>query len=351
MAKEMFNIHSGFKLNGASFNTPELIIYCKRNLTESTGVFNFILEWLNSSKVIEVQSSGSTGFPKTFLTKKSAMINSAKNTGKFFKLKEGDRALLCLPVKFIAGQMMVVRALVLGFDLLIQKPNNSPLKNLSKTFDFVAMTPYQLSNSINYLEKARCLITGGSPVDDKLKKKIINKSSGIFETYGMSETLTHVAVKNLSAGEKAFTALPGISFKLKNGCLEISAPYLSNSSFITNDQVELISKTKFFWIGRSDFIINSGGIKIVPEKIEKKLAPYYSETFAVCGLPDQKLGEKIVLAFEDKIPLNAKIPFKVLDRFEKPKKLFCIKKFKRNNGKIDRISLRNNILKLIHGRN
>ena len=348
MTNKTIVVHPGFKLHGLSYNKRALIEHCKKSLFKDNEVYSFILEWLNDDLNIKVQSSGSTGPPKVFLAQKKAMVQSAINTGKFFKLKAEDRALLCLPISFIAGKMMVVRALVLGLDLFIQKPDDAPMKNSSKSFEFVAMTPYQLEKSITHINKINCLIIGGSPIRSVLQKQLFDNSFGVFETYGMSETLSHVAVKNLSKGEKEFTAIPGVSFKSRQGCLEINAPYLSEHPILTKDKIELISNTKFIWIGKSDFIINSGGIKIFPEEVEKTLSLYYLESFAICGIPDKILGEKSVLVFEGKIPSDAANAFRNLKLFEKPKNIYCLKQFDRINGKINRLKLKKNLLKLIN---
>jgi o-succinylbenzoate---CoA ligase len=351
MAEINFLIHPSFKLHGVSYNKRSLIEHCSKSLFKDNEVFVFILDWLSDDLNIKIKSSGSTGQKKVFLAQKNAMIQSAINTGKFFKLKEGDRTLLCLPISFIAGKMVVARALVLGLDLFVQKPDDSPIKDSSKSFEFVAMTPYQLEKSIPYINKINCLIVGGSPTRPALQKQLFNNSSGVFETYGMSETLSHVAIKSLSKGENGFTAIPGVSFKSRQGYLEINAPYLSNLPIITKDKIELVSKTKFIWIGRGDFIINSGGIKILPEEVERTLSFYYLESFAICGVPDKVLGEKSVLVFEGKIPSDAVNAFQNLKKFERPKNIYCLKKFERINGKINRLQLKKNLLKLINERN
>lgn len=351
MTNKSILVHPSFKLHGLSYNKRSLIEHCKKSLFIDNDVYSFILNWLNADLNIKVQSSGSTGPPKIFLAKKKAMVQSAINTGRFFKLKVEDRALLCLPISFIAGKMMVVRALVLGLDLFIQKPDDAPIKGWSKNFEFVAMTPYQLEKSIPYIHKINCLIIGGSPTRSVVQKQLLDNSLGVFETYGMSETLSHIAVKSLSKGEKEFAAIPGVSFKSRQGCLEIIAPYLSEHPILTKDKIELISDTKFIWLGRNDFIINSGGIKIFPEEIEKILSLYYLGSFAICGIPDKSLGEKSVLVFEGKIPSDAPNAFQNLKPFEIPKKIYCLKRFDRINGKIDRLKLKKNLLKLINERN
>ena len=343
MAEKDFRINKNFKLNNKCYNKSELINFCKKKITDNNEVYIFIIDWLRDKKTIKVQTSGSTGEAKTYSIKKNKMIASAKITGKFFNLKQGDKALLCLPIKYIAGKMMVVRSLVLGLDLFIQKPCNKPLGK--QKFDFAALTVHQLGNSIENTHEVSCLIVGGSPVSENLKEKIFGKTTGIYETYGMTESLTHVAVRNLSVGEKEFNALPGINFRSKNEVLEINASHISNKIIKTNDTVKLISETKFIWLGRKDFIINSGGIKINPELVENKLIPFYLEKFIICGIPHEKLGEQVVLVVENKIPSNYESCFDRLGVYEKPKKVFCLNSFKYLNGKIQRKFIQNQIKK------
>ena len=346
MFKKEFNINSRFKLNGKHYTENELISFCKNKSSENNEVYIFIMDLLSNKRTIKVQTSGSTGNPKTYSIKKSKMISSAKKTEKFFNLKQGDKALLCLPISFIAGKMMVVRALTIGLDLVVKKPCDDPLEKLNQNFDFAAMTVHQLNNSIKNINKIKCLIVGGSPVNESLKEKITYKTKGIYETYGMTETLSHVALKNLSNGEKEFSSLPGVEFSSRNGVLVINASYLSKRPIITNDIVELISDTRFVWIGRKDYVINSGGIKTNPEIIEKKLNPFYSSKFIICGIPHEKLGEQVVLVFENKIPSNYTLCFNKLGVYEKPKEVFCLKFFKYLNGKIERRYIQNEIIKM-----
>ena len=337
-------IHSEFKINGISFVRSELITKSKSSLNKNKALFSFLLEWLNDSSQIELQTSGSTGKSKRIKVNKKSMIVSAQNTAKYFNLKPGESALLCLPITFIAGKMMVVRAIVLGLDLYVTKPSGSPVNELSKSFDFIAMTPFQLEKTINHIHKIKCLLVGGSPVSESLREKIVNKTSGVFETYGMTETVSHVAIKNLSLGENSFKSIPGITFSNNMGCLEINAPFISKLPVLTNDKVELISDTRFKWIGRNSLIINSGGIKFNPEKLEKTLSNCYSQPFIISSLPDSLLGEKIVIVFENKIPFNFNQSFDKLKKHERPREVFYLENFSRINGKINRKIIKNKIL-------
>ena len=344
MLKDHQKIHTKFKLNGVSFIQSSFLSESKNPLIENKLLFSFLSEWLNDSNQINVKTSGTTGKPKKIKVNKKAMILSAQSTGKYFNIMPGDNALLCLPISFIAGKMMIVRAIILGLNLYIIRPNSSPINELSKNFDFVAMTPFQLEKTINYVHKIKCLLVGGSPVSENLRERIVNKTSGVFETYGMTETVSHVAVKNLSKGEKSFESIPGITFNEKMGCLEITAPFISKKPILTNDKVELISDTRFKWIGRNSLTINSGGIKFNPEEIEKVLSQGCSLPFIISSLPDVLLGEKIVIVFEKEIPLNVKQFLKKLNKYEVPKKIFFLSNFKRINGKIDREIVKNQIL-------
>tara|TARA_B110000444_G_C18850384_1_gene605116 strand:+ start:5656 stop:6705 length:1050 start_codon:yes stop_codon:yes gene_type:complete len=343
MIEEIYNVN--FKLNGISYTKKELLIFCKKP-SKNKAVHDFIIDFLSIKKTIEIKTSGSTGDSKILLMKKSIMINSAKKTGEFFNLKKEQKALLCLPIKFIAGKMMVVRSLALGLDLYLKKSCTNPLEKIDQNYDFTALTALQLSNSIKHTNKVKILIVGGSPLNSRLLKEISLSTSGVYETYGMTETVSHIALKNLSIGEKEFNTLPGVKLLSRNKTLEINAPYISKKPIITNDIVELISETKFVWIGRNDFVINSGGIKINPEIIEEKLYPFYSDNFIICGSPHEKLGEQITLVFENKIPLNYNIHFKNLGKYEVPKEIFCLKHFKYNNGKIARKYIQNLIIKI-----
>ena len=245
-------------------------------LIEKKDYYNFLKSWFDDKDYVLTNTSGSTGKPKEIKLKKSDLIESSKLTARYFALKVGDKIINCLPIKYIAGKMMLVRSLVLGLDLYIFPVTSSPISDLKNNYELIAFTPMQLENSIPFIEKIKKVLVGGSPVQDSLKDKILNSKSIIYETYGMTETITHIAARNLSIGEKEFTALPGIEIGKRDNCLFIKPNHLSIEMVQTNDVVELTDKNKFQLIGRRDFIINSGGVKLNPEAIEKKLAKYIS---------------------------------------------------------------------------
>lgn len=363
-------IHPKFKLNSTSYQFSELKALANKYYEEGKfyekTIGHFLLQWLDDKPTIEVKTSGSTGTPKTCVLKKQHMINSALATGDFFNLKPKNTALLCLPVDYIAGKMMIVRAIVLGLALDFVKPTTNPLAGIYKDYDFVAMVPIQLEESLDEINRIKILIVGGIAISKKLQKKVQKKRTAIFETYGMTETITHVAVKRVNPtqlfpltaiktgstksfynnsalqNEASFKALPNVVFaKDDRGCLVISAPKISDDKVVTNDCVKLLSNTEFQWLGRYDSIINSGGIKLFPEQIEIKLKPFIKNRFFVAGIPDSKLGHKLVLIVEGEVnpeKLLAEIKNSgKLGKFEIPKLIYVLSKFlETETGKIRR---------------
>lgn len=337
-------IHPAFRLNGNSFTREDLLevgySWIKEGEPFETSAGDFLLEWLNTSDTIWVKTSGSTGAPKTIPIKKEFMVNSALATGKYFELKPGDCALLCLSTEFIAGKMMLVRAMVLGLQLDIIEPVSSPLKSIKRPFDFCAMVPLQVSNSMDRVNQIKKLIIGGAPLSRKLKDELVNLKVQSFETYGMTETITHIAVRPVNA--QSYETLPEVQISTdERGCLVIDAPNVSVEKVITNDLVELADKTHFNWLGRFDNIINSGGIKLVPEQIELKLSSIIQNRFFLTGVADNELGEKLILVAEgdlNKSELEKKIlGMKGLGKFERPKEVFIVSNFVETpSGKVQR---------------
>ncbi|MEX0361925.1 MAG: AMP-binding protein, partial [Allomuricauda sp.] len=308
-------IHPRFKLNGIHYAFDELLevgySLIKEGAPFEKSIGDFLVEWAMEIATVVVQTSGSTGIPKDIGLKKEHMVNSALATGSYFNLLPGNTALLCLPCSSIAGKMMLVRAMVLGLELDYVEPSSTPLSGIGKTYDFSAMVPLQVEKSLVQLNQIKTLIIGGASVSFGLKEKLQTVSTMCYETYGMTETITHVAVNQLNASldcrpeqsegpiDKAFTILPGTAIsKDPRGCLVINAPTISDEPVVTNDLVELINETQFLWLGRYDSIINSGGVKLIPEQIEKKLASLIPSRFFVAGIPDKTLGQKLVLVIE-----------------------------------------------------
>lgn len=343
-------MHPKFKLNGQSYVVSELLDLAHHYMNQGEPyeevIGAFINEWLNDNTYVTVQTSGSTGAPKAIKINKEHMVNSARATAKRFKLPEETTALLCLPAQFIAGKMMLVRALVLGWHLDSVVPRSNPLDQLYRRYDFCAMTPFQLDNSLARMHLVSKLIIGGGAVSSRLKKRVAELPTKIYETYGMTETVTHIAVRRVNPKKRKelpipFKALAKVTLALDaRGCLVIKAPAVSSDPVITNDLVELLTYKKFVWLGRVDNVINSGGVKLYPEQIEKKLEPLLDTPFFIAGLPDDRLGERVALfveATQGYTIENEGEWAKKLDPYEFPKTIFNVLRFDRTeNGKIKR---------------
>ena len=335
MTTDLININ--FKLDGISYSQKSLVSHFKNN----KPYHEFLISWFDDNDFIIVKTSGSTGFPKSIRLKKKDMISSANLTAKFFKLSEGSKVINCLPLDYIAGKMMLVRSLVMGWDLNLFPISSEPIKKISSIYDFIALTPMQLEKSLDKIKYIKTVIVGGSPVNYDLREKIIKSKSVVYETYGMTETITHIAVKNITVGETKFTAMPGVEKRKKNNCLFIRPNHLSIDIIQTNDLVNLTNKNKFILLGRRDFIINSGGIKINPEAVEKKLSKYISSDFVISSIDNVEFGEIVVIVFKKNIPNSYQSFFKYLEKYEIPKEVLVIDNFPETNGKFNRLKIRN----------
>jgi len=334
--KNRFAIHKDFTLNGCNYTEIDALLTDSKSI--SNEVFLFLNDWFDAADFIKVETSGSTGKPKLIQLKKSAMIASAKATGTYFGLSKKTSALLCLSTNYIAGKMMLVRALVLGWHLDMVNSSAHPLDGIKNSYDFCAMVPMQVQNSLAQLKQIKMLIIGGAPVSFNLTKALENLETSCFATYGMTETITHIAIKplNLSAQKwrnnpisNCFELLPNINISIDyRGCLVIDAPKICKELILTNDLVKLIDTTHFEWIGRFDCVINSGGVKISPELIEAKLAKYIPCRFFIAGLKNDYLTQKVVLVCEGETQDFSHIPFgEILKKYEQPKEIIFVKKF------------------------
>ena len=295
------------------------------------GIYRFLAEWHNTGDFVLVQTSGSTGAPKTLRVSKEMMRISARKTLQYFDLKPNDKILLCLSADYIAGKMMLVRALVGGLQLWAVEPQSLPFKAPSVhssgglgetwTFDFASIVPLQafemLKRNISF-HNIRNILIGGGSISPALEENLQNCQSRIFESYGMTETVSHIALRRVN-GEKreaGFVPLSGVSVRTdERDCLVITlapirhrceedADYKSAPAtqvITTNDRAEIFPDGSFRILGRADNVINSGGIKIQPEEVERKIAGFFNLPFAVSAIADEKLGEKLVLATEESI--------------------------------------------------
>jgi O-succinylbenzoic acid--CoA ligase len=333
------NVHNHFKLNGFHLDREDLCrvaySFIKEGEDFEKPVGDFLLDWFDSKPYIEMQTSGSTGTPKTIKVDKQAMVNSAIATGDFFDLRSGNRALQCLPVKYVAGKMMLIRSIVLGLDLDFVAPTSHPMEGLEDKYDFAAMVPMQAQNSLKELYNVKKLIVGGARISASLEKELMKLPTEVYETYGMTETITHIAAKRV--GEKVFTVLPHVTISYDDrNCLVIHAPkIIAEDTVITNDLVELVNENQFKFLGRIDNVINSGGVKIMPEQVEQKLDGKLDRRFFITSKEDKELGEKVVLVVEgESFALDTAI-FDCLDKYEHPREILFVTKFKETeNGKV-----------------
>lgn len=332
------NVHNQFKINGHHLTKEDLCriaySFIKEGADFEQAVGDFLLDWFDDKSYVDMYTSGTTGEPKPIRIQKDAMLQSALSTGDFFGLQPGNRVLHCLPANYVAGKMMFVRAFVLGLDIDFVAPSSHPLEFNDQKYDFAAMVPLQAKKSIDKLTNIKKIIIGGVKVHKSLEQELVKLPVDIYETYGMTETITHIAAKKV--GVEAFTTLPNVTVSVnEHQCLEIVAKNIGIEKIVTNDIVKLISDTQFVWLGRYDNVINSGGIKIMPEQVESKLSNLIARRYFVNGSPDEILGEKVVLYVEGlPMDINNSV-FDVLDKYEKPKDIVFIPKFKETaTGKI-----------------
>ena len=290
---------------------------------------DFLSEWNNGSDRVLVHTSGSTGKPKPMMVEKKRMLNSARITCDFLGLKPGDSALLCMSLDYIAGKMVVVRSIERHLHLISVSPSGHPLKDINEEITFAAMVPMQVYNTLQVPEERerlthiRHLIIGGGAIDASLEKELqaLPGNIAIWSTYGMTETLSHIALRRINGAEASEWYQPFDSVKIsqtEEGCLVIDAPLVCAETLVTNDIVEIesyiynkvekhdkveknevVEKLRFRIKGRKDNVICSGGIKIQIEEVEALLKPHLEKPFMLAKKKDEKFGEIAVLLTED----------------------------------------------------
>lgn len=337
-------IHLRFKLNSNHYNFDELkeVAYSlvKEGEYYERVMGEFLMNWLDANDYIEVKTSGSSGKPKLIKVSKQSMVNSAIATGNYFKMKPGDKALHCLPTHYISGKMMLVRAMILGLELDFVAPTSQPVFDYGVAYDFCAVIPLQLQNIMPYLDQIKTVIVGGAAVSKALEAAIQDSKAKVYATYGMTETVSHIAVKALNgkAKMKHFNVFPKVNISQdERGCLVIEAPHLSKDKVVTNDIVTIHSKTEFDFVGRYDNMINSGGVKLFPEAIESKIQEKTHMRFFITSVEDEQLGERLTMVLEGDLLDFPKDAFDDLDKFETPQRILTISKFVETaTGKINR---------------
>lgn len=347
-----YSDYTSITLNGTFLKGAEIEDFCKRQNNDFLlQVASFINEWLNADPYISLKTSGSTGIPKIILVEKNKMLSSAARTAEYFDFKKGQKALLCLPVNYIAGKMMIVRALFSGLDLICIPPSQNPLEALQPgiTIDFAAMIPLQLQQAIDMpsLSQIKKILLGGGPVSPELEKQTQQIPTEIFHGYGMTETLSHIALRGVNGinATQSYKVLNEIELGMDDrNCLTITVPDLSDEILITNDIVSFTGVNEFIWQGRYDNVIISGGIKLIPEEIERKIQSLISNRYFLTGMHDEHWGEKLILIIESApfdesiiILLKGKMEA-LLDKYEVPKEVHFVNEFtEADNGKINRV--------------
>ena len=299
-------------------------------------------EWRDESPYVRVQTSGSTGTPKQMLVEKRRMLASARRTCDFLGLKPGDTALLCMSLDYIAGKMMVVRALERNLKLICVEPSGHPMKQRDGSFvtspadvtkepslcyTFAAMVPMQVYNSLQVAEERerlreiKHLIIGGGAIDEVLAAELKDFPNAVWSTYGMTETLSHIALRRLSGPEASewYTPFPSVNVSLsEDGCLVIDAPEVCEERLVTND-IAVLHRNTFRILGRKDNVICSGGLKIQAEEVERLLRPHLREPYLVTKRHDARLGEAMVLLTEGAVSDARQVCERILTKYHQPR--------------------------------
>jgi o-succinylbenzoate---CoA ligase len=306
-----------------------------------SSTFLFIQKWFSSSDTFIQKTSGSTGTAKSIMITRQQMIASAQLTREALDLKAGDSSLLCLDPEYIGGKMMLVRSFIVGMKIVAVDPSANPFRDIpsSVPIDFTAVVPLQLieimqSDRVYRLNSTKNILVGGMALYKEIQKKLVKFDSRIYATYGMTETISHIALQAVNGpfASEYFTVLPGIKIDVDDrGCLEINTPYLPEK-IVTNDIVEINNSRDFKWLGRADNIINTGGVKVIPEKIESQIRVLFEQRniknkFFIWSRPDPVLGDKVILLVEGDLPNVSTETIKsslkeILPSYEVPKEIY-----------------------------
>ena len=317
---------------------------------------DFVKKWKRGESTFEVQTSGSTGSPKTISIYRKQIESSVKATSEFLDLKPGENILMCLGPSYIGGLMMAARALVLDMDIHIVQPSVDPLAEIRADVDFASFVPYQIyhlidTNRMDELAKIRNVLIGGAPLTDQAFEQLAQLPNNNFMTYAMTETVSHIALMPIKGKpiEARFHLLPNIFIGTnEKDCLWIEGDVTNNQRIQTTDVVEIQDDVYFKWLGRNDFVINSGGVKIHPEQIEKVIARKLDELgirneFYLTGVPDDQLGQKLVLKIEGAVDANNLVHQfapeieTAFSKYHVPKEIQIEEKFERTeSGKVKR---------------
>ncbi len=341
------------------FLDPNQPLPTARTPYEEQALF-FCEQWQAGETSFLLHTSGSTGVPKSIRLTRSQLIASAQLTGQTFSLQPGDQALCCLDVRYVAGLMMLVRALELKLNVVVVEPIATPLEEWPAgwVLHFAAFVPLQVqallqksSGTQAILRSAKAILVGGTPVSAQLEAELQHLDASVFATYGMTETVSHIAIRRLNGPTRsdAFQLLDGVEAGAdERGCLWVRGGMTDFALVQTNDLVDWLDSRRFRWVGRFDSIINTGGVKIQPERVEAVVAPLLlaaglDSRFFVAGLPDERLGQCVALVWEG-VPLKAEIQERIqeaiktqVSRYAVPRQWLAVAQFRETaTGKIDK---------------
>lgn len=295
-----------------------------------TETQQFISQWNEPTDSIEVFTSGSTGIPKAMRVEKTRMVASAKATLKFLGLKAGDSALLCLPIKYIAGKMLVVRSIIGELKLIVKCPSSRPFRTLTSAPTFVAITPHQAMVSLSHahdtaiMRATKVIIIGGGAISPELESRLKDFPGTIYSTYGMTETLSHIAMRKINGPDASLTysLMEGVNISVNaQGQLQIYAPAINPELLTTNDIATIMPDKTFRIVGRIDNVVCSGGIKIQIEEVEQRLHDTMPFPFVITSIEDPTLGEALTMLYVgDAMPNDIKkLCLSVLNKYQVPR--------------------------------
>lgn len=356
----MFN--EPFSIDGRKFSRSDLLDHAQQEMDTPAlpqwkkEFYSFVCGLLSDDRPILQQTSGTTGKPKVYMLNRTAMVRSARMTINHFGLSPENKALLCLPVDYIAGKMMVVRAFAGQLDLHLTEPSGNPARDLDQKVDLVAMVPLQAFEAMKTPEKVDrfigTLLIGGGEINDALRKRLsVLNDTKVFETFAMTETLTHFAVRLINGPEAdpLFRTMEGVAIGQDDrGCLTVDVEGITNGTVTTNDLVKIQGDSSFEWLGRYDNVINTGGIKVIPELLEEKIHELtgIKNEVIIAGMDDNRLGQRVILVIEarDRDINNSQLMSALksgLQKYECPKEIRILRSFPRNSAmKVDRRSIK-----------
>jgi O-succinylbenzoic acid--CoA ligase len=330
------------------------ITYLPGTEEESIALQTFLNEWNSTGPTIPVNTSGSTGIPKRITIEKHHMRVSAQSTLAHFSIPKGGTAVLCLSLETIGGKMMVIRAIEHDMHLIVAPVKSNPFIDLpaNTTYDLAAIVPTQLHQIVQdtpeILRYFSTILVGGAPVSNNLITQLQSAQLTVYQTFGMTETISHVASRKIGhCTDEHYTALPGITFSATNNQLNIHYPAIGLTELLTKEIVELIDEKRFKWIGRSDNVIISGGRKIYPEDLEHKLNSIFDVPYFIFGIHDEYWGQLVVLVVNSSVPIpveKAALLHIGLQTHELPKRIYTLPDFAMlANAKIDRLTIVKNM--------